>query len=354
MRINWLRVLQRGAWMLTFCVVIAAFDTLIWPWIRYVFLLVYTLCITIPAWLVTELGRLLVRQEHCRYSVEDGDHGWPAGWRGVVLSAVSIMVGFLGGYPLAAWMLDDPLLIMPEREVPLILLLLIASSIAINFFFNARRAQAALQAEAVAAERHAAEARLKLLATQLEPHMLFNTLANMRALITKDPAAARQMLDRLDGFLRASLDASRATTHLLADEFERLRDYLALMSIRMGPRLTWALHLPDELRTQLVPPLLLQPLVENAIRHGLEPRREGGHIEVSAARNSQQLVLTVRDTGVGFDPGARPSVAGKQFGLAQILERVATAYKGEGRVEVQSQPGNGTTISITLPCPTLP
>ena len=186
-----------------------------------------------------------------------------------------------------------------------------------------------------------------LLQSQLEPHMLFNTLANLRALIAVDPAAAQQMLDRLDGYLRATLGASRATQHALAAEFERLRDYLELMAVRMGPRLAYRLDLPEALRERPVPTLLLQPLVENAIRHGLEPRIEGGRIDVTARADHQALVLTVKDSGVGFDSQAarRPG----SFGLTQVIERIASSTDGRGRVDVQSQPGAGTTVRIHLP-----
>src|SRR5690606_22156517 len=125
------------------------------------------------------------------------------------------------------------------------------------------------------AQRQASEARLRLLESQLEPHMLFNTLANLRALIGSDPPRAVEMLDRLNAFLRATLAASRsaagAQRHTLRDEFARLDDYLALMAVRMGPRLRVVLSLPEPLADCPVPALLLQPLVENAIRHGLEP-----------------------------------------------------------------------------------
>jgi sensor histidine kinase YesM len=229
------------------------------------------------------------------------------------------------------------------------------ASVVATFYFYVRDKQTALRASIAAAERDASQARLMLLQSQLEPHMLFNTLANLRTLISADPAAAQQMLDRLNDFLRASLNASRATAYPLAAEFDRLRDYLALMSVRMGPRLSCALHLPGDLREQPVPPLLLQPLVENAIKHGLEPRVEGGRIEVSAAREGDMLALTVRDSGVGFDFNAgRELNAAGHFGLAQVFERVASAYAAQGRVEVQSQPGQGTTIRIILPCRPLP
>ena len=182
--------------------------------------------------------------------------------------------------------------------------------------------------------------------------MLFNTLANLRALIGVDPAAAQQMLDRLNDYLRATLAASRATQHPLAAEFDRLADYLALMAVRMGPRLGYVLQLPDDLRALPVPTLLLQPLVENALRHGLDPRLEGGRIEVSAARQGPRLRLAVRDTGVGFDPARAPDAS--RFGLTQVRERVATAYGGRGQVSVQTAPGAGCTVSIELPLEPIP
>src|SRR4029078_471767 len=134
----------------------------------------------------------------------------------------------------------------------------------------------------------------KLLETQLEPHMLFNTLANLRALIGADPRQAQVMLDHMIAYLRATLNASRSTTHSLQAEFDRLRDYLELMAIRMGPRLEYSLQLPPELEHTRVPALLLRPLVENSILHGLEPKVEGGRIAVSARREGNQLVLEVK------------------------------------------------------------
>ncbi len=110
-----------------------------------------------------------------------------------------------------------------------------------------------------------------------------------------------------------------------------------------------ALDLPDELRTLPVP-LLLQPLVENAIRHGLEPRIEGGHIEVSARRSGDALVLTVRDSGAGFDM-TEPAAGAGGFGLAQVRERIATAYGGRASLALQLAPGQGTMVCITLPLP---
>jgi len=228
----------------------------------------------------------------------------------------------------------------------------IAAGAVATYHFYARGRATALEAGKAAAERDASQARLMLLQSQLEPHMLFNTLANLRALIGVDPAAAQAMLDRLNDYLRATLAASRATQHPLAAEFDRLADYLALMAVRMGPRLGYVLQLPDDLRALPVPTLLLQPLVENALRHGLDPRLEGGRIEVSAARQGPRLRLAVRDTGVGFDPARAPDAS--RFGLTQVRERVATAYGGRGQVSVQTAPGAGCTVSIELPLEPIP
>jgi sensor histidine kinase YesM len=207
-----------------------------------------------------------------------------------------------------------------------------------------------VRARAEAAQREAAETQLRLLQSQLEPHMLFNTLANLRVLIGLDPPRAQAMLDRLIAFLRSTLAASRQPWHGLADEFERIDDYLALMAVRMGPRLQTRLVLPPELGPLPVPPLLLQPLVENCIQHGLEPRVEGGRIEVRAERQGQQLRLTVRDTGVGLDAAGRP---GTRFGLVQVRERLRTLYgpAAELRLESAADAEGGTLATITLPLP---
>lgn len=216
-------------------------------------------------------------------------------------------------------------------------------------------------------ERQASEARLKLLETQLEPHMLFNTLSNLRALIAVDPPKAIDMVDRLNAYLRATLAASRVDTtqgqqqqkqHTLALEFQRLDDYLAIMAVRMGPRLRHELKLPDTLRDCPVPPLLLQPLVENAIRHGLEPSVQGGELNVSARPGAagNTMVLEVADTGVGcsrepFDVQHEPAQdGGSHFGLTQVRERLETAYPGQASIEWHSTPDQGTRITITLPC----
>ncbi|MBL8330840.1 MAG: histidine kinase [Rubrivivax sp.] len=207
------------------------------------------------------------------------------------------------------------------------------------------------QAQAEAARRAQAESQLRLLQSQLEPHMLFNTLANLRVLIGLDATRAQAMLDRLIAYLRATLQASRAVEHPLAAEFERIADYLALMQVRMGPRLAVSLDLPAELRALPVPPLILQPLVENSIQHGLEPQVEGGRLTLSAALQSGRLRLTVRDDGIGLGAGGRlPHSTG--FGLEQVRSRLHTLYGSAASLALSELPGErGTLAVIELPLP---
>jgi LytS/YehU family sensor histidine kinase len=186
--------------------------------------------------------------------------------------------------------------------------------------------------------------------SQLEPHMLFNTLANLRVLITRDPMQAQAMLDHLVGYLRTTLAASRTTTHPLAAEFARTADYLALMGVRMGSRLLVRTELPEALRDLAVPTLLLQPLVENAIAHGLEPAMGGGRIEITARLQGGApgavLELRVRDTGVGLGDAADAG-----YGLAHVRERLASLYGNRASLHLAraTDAEGGTLATLLLP-----
>ena len=340
----WRAILRHGMQVVAFCCVVAVFTTMIWTGSSYPRQLVHSLSIGMVTWSTIEFGRLLFATEHCHLA-SDGTRGWPKGWRGIVLSAAGIAAGFFVGTWVARTLLGEGAR-YPQRDVYLGLLVTAAAGAVASFYFHARGQAASLQAAKAAAERDATEARLRLLQSQLEPHMLFNTLANLRALIGVDRAAAQIMVDRMNDYLRATLNASRATSHPLHAEFARLSDYLALMAIRMGPRLRVTLDLPQELRDLPVPPLLLQPLVENAIGHGLEPQVAGGRIDVRAERVGDTLRLTVADTGAGFDA---THVREGRFGMAQVIDRVASATGGRGVVHVQSAPGAGTTVALELP-----
>ena len=345
MRIDWRDALRHGLEVVALCCVIAVFTTLIWPRHHYGFQLAQSLLIGLPTWLVIEFGRYLVAPAH-RHESPHGGAGWPKGWRGLLLTLVGIGAGFLVGRALGQRLLGT--VDIGLRDHSLTLFITVTAGATASYYFHARSKAAALLAEKTAAERDATEAHLRLLQSQLEPHMLFNTLANLRALIGIDPPAAQRMVDRINDYLRATLNASRATAHPLAAEFDRLRDYLDLMAIRMGPRLAVSFDLPEPQREVPEPPLILQPQVENAIQHGLEPRVPGGRIEVRAEQRGELLRLTVADSGVGFDPAAMRE---GRFGMAQVIERVASSSGGRGRVDVRSAPGQGCTVTLEWPLP---
>jgi signal transduction histidine kinase len=344
MRIDWISKLQNLLQVMAFCLGVATIQYAFLPDRLYAPAVAYSLAIGLVNWAIIDLGRDMLPSS--------AETGWPKGAQGVVLVVVAIGVGYLLGTAIAdalclhfGWYAGQP---RPDRATELRTSILITAlaGIAGSYYFYSQNKGAYLIRKMGEARQHADEARLKLLETQLEPHMLFNTLANLRALIGVDPARAQEMLDHMIAYLRATLAASRATTHSLAAEFERLRDYLELMAIRMGPRLSYALDLPRSLEQHKVPTLLLQPLVENSIQHGLEPKVEGGRIVVSARDEGGVLVLQVVDTGVGH--AAQPA-DGKGFGLVQIRERLATLHGDRASMRFDSAPGAGARAEIRIP-----
>lgn len=312
--------------------------------------LAYSLPIGMLSWLFIDLGRILLTRNK--------PLPWPHGWRGWLLMLCGTVFGFVVGSAIGnvySGGTFDLLALAQQHDFASTVVITIGASAVICFFFYSRGKARILEATIAQAQRDAAEARLKLLETQLEPHMLFNTLANLRVLVASDPPRAQAMLDHLISYMRATLGGSRSTLHPLADEFARLSDYLQLMAVRMGPRLAFTLDLPASLQDVAVPPLLLQPLVENAIRHGLEPQVEGGHITVQAQlldSGPQTMVqLTVADTGAGLQPGDGRvrSGAGRPFGLQQVRERLATLYGSAGTLVLISDSAGGTRAIVAFP-----
>ena len=317
--------------------------------------LVHGVLIALACWACIDGGRLLaarlLHRLHRGASPYDNPE-WP-GWPIMIAIIVTgSAAGYTGGMVLGGWVygypVEYPLLTGDVRDRFATLLFSVLPAIAITYFLYTRRVLADRAAAAEAAQRQAAESRLRLLESQLEPHMLFNTLANLRALISIDPPRAQQMLDQLIGYLRATLSGSRLQWHPLSAEFARLDDYLALMRVRMGDRLEVRFDLPDALAGATVPPLLLQPLVENSIGHGLEPAIGGGRVEVRARSDGAELVLEVRDTGVGYDAAACRETS---FGLAQVRERLATLYGAAASLSIgrAADGAGGTLATIRLP-----
>ena len=356
MTIRWYDAARHYLQVVAFCSAIAVLTNLIWPLKGYLAQLGYSLSVGTITWMVIEFGRYLVPERHCHRDSQGG-HGWPKGWRGLLLTGAAIGLGFIGGGRFGDFFWGYGL-VNSTRDNNISLAITIVAGAIASFYFHTRGRAATLIALKSAAERDASEAKLRLLETQLEPHMLFNTLANLRVLITTDPQRAVAMLDRLNSYLRVTLAGSRVVAHPLAAEFERLSDYLELMSVRMGERLRYKVDLPEELRRVPVPPLLLQPLVENSIRHGLEPKVEGGEITVNARRQGAQLIIEVLDTGVGLadaDPGGNGTADGNRvgsgFGIAQVRERLTTVYGDVASLRLSTRASGGTAAALTLPLP---
>ena len=327
-----------------FCLAIAALQYMFHPEVGWAVPLVYSLCIGSCTWALIDFGRHAFASSSIT--------GWPRGAMALGLPLGGMALGYVLGMVLAdRWFGWSSWGQVNRFSLPLSIAISMVSSTVISYYFFARNKALSLERGVAEARQQASEARLRLLESQLEPHMLFNTLANLRALIGTDPARAQAMLDHLNAYLRATLSASRsdAATHSLAQEFARLQDYLALMAIRMGPRLQFSLQLPEALRALAVPPLLLQPLVENSIRHGLEPKLEGGSIHITVRQDGACVQIEVRDTGLGCDDSAATQAG---FGLAHVRERLATRYGTHASLALRTPPGGGTLALITLPLPT--
>jgi signal transduction histidine kinase len=340
MKIDWLAKLRHMLQVLAFCLAISAVQYAFSPERPYEIPLVYSLLIGMNCWLFIDLGR--------HFFPSSRETGWPMGWPGIALTLGGIVGGYLlgtlGADSWFGWSSWEPGFARTQLRSALLITLL--AGIAGSYYFYSVNKSAYLVRKMAEARQHANEARLKLLETQLEPHMLFNTLANLRALIGTDPARATDMLDRMIAYLRATLSASRSGMHPLSAEFDRLRDYLELMTVRMGPRLRYTLDLPPELASLPVPTLLLQPLVENSIKHGLEPKVDGGSLTVRARRTDGRLTLEVIDTGVGASASANQ---GSGFGLAQVRERLASSYGKPATIDFITGPQGGARAVITFP-----
>ncbi len=310
--------------------------------------LVYAQAIGLCIWAVIETGRRVM---------PNPTRSFPPGWRGLALVATGCLVGYAAGTTICDAIFGSSSWGAYLRQPGTLLRDLGPTAVFCAFvsgWFYMRGQARAHRAQAAAAAHEATLARLDLLQSQLEPHMLFNTLANLRALIAADPARAQEMLDHLIAFLRATLDASRQGAHPLADEFARIADYLALMQVRMGERLRASVALPPELAAIAVPPLLLQPLVENAIKHGIEPQRGPGELHVSAALDGATLVLRVADSGRGLEAaaaarGREPGAPGSGFGVAQVRERLHRLHGAAASFTLAPRADGGTLAEIRLP-----
>ncbi len=205
-------------------------------------------------------------------------------------------------------------------------------------------------AERETMERQLVQARLQVLQAQVEPHFLFNTLAAVDYLIETEPPRASRMQKALITYLRGALPQMRQESSTLGREVRLVSSYLELIKMRIEERLEVEIAIPETLQSAIFPPMVLQSLVENAIKHGIEPKTEGGKVRVAAGVQGTQLWVEVRDTGVGLPDGEllEGPTSGTGLGLQNIRERLAMLYPGKSRLMLMSDE-NGTVVRITVP-----
>ncbi len=354
-------------WTLLFAVVIAAFFTFLgffafasgesawrnlsgWAtWYGRNFIVSLTIAAAIH--LLFELGRVTV-------AIPARVVRWAPWQRTLYFSGVPL-TGLLLAWPLGLMLAGQSMAVwVGSRNGNSIVLGSIVFSLGITFvlhhFFAAKTRQ-------YQAERNATEAHLRLLQAQIEPHFLFNTLANVSALIEDDAPKAREMLDTFTDYLRASLASLRHADTALAAELDLVGAYLNLLKMRMGDRLRFRIEVADEVRALRLPPLLLQPLVENAVHHGLEAQVDGGTVCVSARLEGRVLTLTVADDGRGLDApprtqhtAGRGGTANTGLALQNLRERLQARYGARASLDlVASEPGTRATIRLPLDPQTL-
>jgi len=265
-------------------------------------------------------------------------------WVAVVSWKALLLVSFLG------------LIIGGIFKLPTLTFLLIVASFIIKVVAGGKRraeltaSQANRRAETEQLERTVLEARMESLQAQIEPHFLFNTLASIDQLIQTDPPRASKMQQSLIRYLRSAMpqmrDGSRPT---LGQQVNLSSAFLEIMAVRMEERLQPTVNVPEGLKSAVFPSMMLQTLVENAIKHGLEPKAEGGRLEISAEIVDGQLAVHVLDTGIGFMPKAEGGV-----GLANVRERLKALYNGRAELIISVPPAGGTCATIKVPYEVVP
>jgi LytS/YehU family sensor histidine kinase len=231
-----------------------------------------------------------------------------------------------------------------------VLMLIVASVIIKVVAGGKRRAEltaneATQRAETELLERTVLEARMEALQAQIEPHFLFNTLASIDQLIQTDPPRASRMQQSLIRYLRSAMPQMREGGRpSLGQQVDLCSAFLEIMAVRMEGRLQPVVTVPDGLKSAVFPSMMLQTLVENAIKHGLEPKSEGGRLEIGAEIVDGQLAVHVLDTGLGFMPKAESGV-----GLANIRERLKALYNGSAELIITVPPAGGTCATIRVP-----
>ena len=269
----------------------------------------------------------------------------------IIASALGLLTGLLiAGH----WITGNPWYFLSVEQASLVLGIFFS---VVGYFIFDTRARvfelsaelAQTQASEAAAAQKMAETELRLLQAQIEPHFLFNTLGNVTSMIHTNPKAAEQTLNNLSTLLRNSLRQTREPLTSLGEELRVLRAYLDIQKIRMGDRLQYQIDAPADLSGMPIPPLLLQPLVENAISHGIEPAIEGGQVQILVRQQKDEVQIIVRDTGIGIASN-NPS---KGTGLGNVRERLQALYQNRATLTLTENTPHGVSVEIQLPLDTI-
>jgi signal transduction histidine kinase len=315
-----------------------------WRWFQANMVISLVICLTIRL-LFTASGKV-IGKERLR--------GWSKPRRSFYYSVVPI-IGVSVAWPLTMlWVVGVDVRRYISVDQPGSLIASIAFAILITGIFTQFFQMKTRQ---IQAENRATEAQLRLLQAQIEPHFLFNTLANVVSLMQTDTPRAQAMLESFVDYLRASLTGFSHGSHTLGDEMDLVEAYMRIVKMRMEDRLQYEVDVPAELRKRSLPALTLQPLVENAIVHGIEPQISGGTIRIAARLERDLLVLTVQDDGAGMTatpataapaPGARSSGTA----LGNIRERLRQAYGATAALQLDAIVPHGVRARLSVPAAT--
>jgi sensor histidine kinase YesM len=267
----------------------------------------------------------------------------------IVIIIAAVLVGAVAGTVLGSFAVGTGPAALFGEQFPFftqVVLLGILFGALVSYVFVSLERISEERLRRVETEKAAMESELRLLQSQMEPHFLFNTLANIRGLIDSDPRRAGGMLETFVAFLRSSLRASRERTVTLAQEMDVVRSYIDLFAVRMGDRLRYRIDLPDGLREVRIPPLLLQPLVENAIKHGLERSVRGGEITVTCLAVNGMVRLIVTDSGKGVD---EQGWVGSGMGLDNIRKRLSLLYGTAATLFLEENTPTGVKVTVEIP-----
>jgi sensor histidine kinase YesM len=278
---------------------------------------------------------------------------------GIPLAVVTLLAG--GAFGTLLVVLFYPLSIFYQGRL-LLLLIVVCSVIAaivglIIYTYERMRDEVEASYRAAAEDRVRAEklrelaarSELKALKAQINPHFLFNALNSISALIPIDPATAERTVERLAGIFRGSLLASEKETIPLGQELDLINAYLDIERARFGNRLAVTQHVSDEARGRPVPPLIVQPIVENAVRHGVSPLIEGGRISITAGVENGRLRVVVEDDGAGWEGESGEELFERGYGLRNVRDRLRNRYGERRWVRIDRTENGGTRVELTLP-----